>query len=172
MSTATTHVQACVCPAAPARTKGFVVAGNPSDPVALADRWLTARASRIRSLRSAGHLRDAERYGWLTLAAVNAGVTPTIALALDPRSSALHERARDSDMLPSPLAADDPPVTAVVPGTGIESVCCLDGLGYAVFTTSSDARSRSLVTFAGAQFAGPVFLDALAARLAAMAVTS
>ena len=159
-----------VTPCAPAVAAAFVAdrfgprAAAPLDPAARAG---TVRAARITELRRAGRLRDAERYGWLSLTGWLLGLSSADLGRLDPQSDGFLHRSGRRDLLPSPLGEDPPPALAPVGGTDLQITDPRDRLGWSVLTLAAGALNGDTADLGGRRVAAGAVLAALRARLEA-----
>lgn len=157
-----------VTPCAPAATVEFVAARFGERLAASLDpssRAATSRAARIGELRRCGQLRDAERYGWLSLTGWMLGLPATVLARIDPAGDALRRRASGRDLLPESLAEDPEPVPTDVPGTGLLVPNPRDPLGWAVLGLAATALTTGVVEIGGRRLGGGAVTAALTARL-------
>jgi hypothetical protein len=131
-----------------------------------------ARAERIRLLRAAGRVADGERYGWLTVAGLHAGLSATESLGADPSSVLIETRASDHDALPCPLLGPVPAAAVTVPGTPLGTFDARDPAAAALARAVCAAAQSAIVGFCGAEYAAGPFLDAVADRIRATSESS
>lgn len=167
-SPATAEAGVPVTPCAPAAAVNFLTArfgARLADSLDPASRAAITRAARISELRRFGELRDAERYGWLSLSGWLLGMPATIIGRIDPGSEAIGRRASGRDLLPEPLAADPDPATADVAGTGLLVPDPRDPLGWHVLKLAATALTAGVVHVGGRRVGGGAVTTALTARL-------
>jgi hypothetical protein len=128
-------------------------------------RVAVTRQQRITELRRCGQLRDAERYGWLSLAGWLLGMKAAVVAQLDPTSDAIAHRASVRDVLPDPLGDDPPPALVSVGGTGLQATDPRDPLGYRVVALVAAALSNGVVETDGRRVGGGAVTACLRERL-------
>jgi hypothetical protein len=157
-----------VTPCAPTAAVDFMAARfgpRLADGLDPASRAATTRAARIGELRRCGELRDAERYGWLSLTGWLLDLPATVLGRLDPTGEALGRRAGRGDLLPEPLAPDPDPGAAEVAGTGLFVPDPRDPLGWTVLSLAAAALTAGVVDVGGRRLGGGAAIAALTARL-------
>lgn len=162
--------QTPVCPASKGAVDAFLTSRHGGVVLPLTDRWLTSRARMMSDLREGGRLRDAERFGWLSLAGVCVGMTSARALEIEPSSSYLHVSSGPSDLLPVPLGKEVEVEVARIPGIDLVVSMVPDDLGFQIFVAAAASRTSAMVTLGDRQIGEGAFASALTDRLAAMAV--
>jgi len=162
-------MSAPVCPAGPGQSRDFVastfgeLAGDVLDgaPAALA-----ARERRIRTLRSEVRLREAERYGWASLAGILLGLPLGEITTMALGDEMLVARAGPADPLPVPLCPDPDPVEVKIKGTDVAAVDPTDPAGYELVELAGQIASGSAaVTAGGRELAAGAVASALGTRL-------
>jgi hypothetical protein len=150
-----------ICPAAPARTRSECERRWGSTPASMSDRFLEQRQRKIANLRSSGDLAGAERFGWLSLAALWANVATTRALAIDPR--------HDLDVGASMLASLKNPGGAervrdvVVNGTDLAAADPRDAYALKFADLAASAATRAVVDVDGSPLPAQIVIAAIAA---------
>jgi hypothetical protein len=161
-------VTAAVTPCAPVATVAFVERrfgaelANTLDP---SIRLAAIREGRITELRRCGELRNAERYGWLSLAGWLMGMTAAAVGRLNPGSLAILKRARARDVLPDPLGDNPPPALVTVGDTGLQINDPRDPLGYRVVELAAAALRNGMVEIDGRRVGGGAVAASLRERL-------
>lgn len=130
-----------------------------------APRALELRARRLRRLREAGDLATAERYGWLSLAAVLVGLPGARIGRLNPVAAALDERAGADDLLPVPLLPAAAPQPRPIAGTSLSAADPTDAAAFAIATLAARAMAVGAVEAGGRVLAAEGFRLGLRARL-------
>lgn len=156
----TDPVDVPVCPADPDRTVAFAKTRWGTRPVGLTVQFANRRARRMRDLRSVGALRDAERYGWLTLASLWCGLGSQAALAVNATGPVDWTRGRRL-----PPIVDTPPQTVPIPGTSLVAADPRDPCGLWIADLAAEAATNGVVTLTGTPQAGTVVAAELAAYL-------
>jgi hypothetical protein len=162
--------EAPVTPCAPAVAAAFIAdrfgprAAASLDPAA---RTGAVRAARITELRRAGRLREAERYGWLSLTGWLLGLSAADLSRLNPQSDAFQRRAGRRDLLPVPLGEDFPPKSASAGGTDLQITDPRDRLGWMVLSLGAGALAGRTADLGGRRVAAGAVLAALRIRLEA-----
>lgn len=158
-----------VCPAAAERTRAFVAKqfGEAAATVVDEARAATgARERRIRTLRGEMRLREAERYGWVSLAGILLGLPLADISAMAVGDEMLVSRVGSTDPLPVPLFTDPDPVEVEIAGIGIEATDPTDPAGFEIFKLAGQiASGKAAVTVDGRALAASAVAGALGARL-------
>jgi hypothetical protein len=128
-------------------------------------RAMAARQRRILELRRSSELREAERYGWLSLAAVVLGMGQTAVERIEPSSSAVMHRAGSRDVLPDPLGDEYPPAIVEVGDTGLQVSDPRDAFGFHVFSLAIGAISAPVIEISGRRLGGAAVAASLRDRL-------
>jgi hypothetical protein len=128
-------------------------------------RAMAVRQRRILEFRRSGELRKAERYGWLSLAAVVLGMGQTALERIEPSSLAVMHRAGSRDILPDPLGDDYPPAIAELGDTGLQVSDPRDAFGFHVFSLAIAAVSAPTMEINGRRLGGAAVAASLRDRL-------
>ena len=132
-----------ICPTSPELTRSFIEDRWGDKPVGLTAAFLNRRQRSMNNARLAGHLRESERYGWLSIAALWLGLGPQEALKV--------EAGAAPDFTASTLTA--PPdlgqQTAAIPGTGIETYDPRDPVSLWAADLAADTSRYAAVEIAG-----------------------
>lgn len=145
-----------VCPAAPDRTRAVATYRWGAYPTGMTARFLDRRQRAMHQYRLAGDPVNAERYGWLTLASLWAGLGPQAALDQDP--------ARTLDFAGTLITPPDQHraiPTAAIPRTNLATTDPRDPFGVWLADLAADAAIRAVVTIDDASLASAIVADAL-----------
>lgn len=119
----------------------------------------------MTAMRRSGRLRDAERYGWASLAAVLLDMPVAVVAGIDPAMPSLSEPAHGRD----PLGLlSDPPHSRCrhLDAVGVDVFDSADPFGFAI--ASLAAATSAVVMFDGRQIAASSAQEALRARIRKM----
>lgn len=162
-------MSALVCPAGAERTRDFVDTTFGAQAAGVLDgapAALAARERRIRALRSEARLREAERFGWASLAGILLRLPLPEISSMAVGDEMLVVRAGPADPLPAPLFPDPGPVDMKINGTDIVAVDPTDPAGYALVELSAQIAAGSAAVNAGGRaLAAAAVASALSARL-------
>jgi hypothetical protein len=128
-------------------------------------RLATTRAHRITELRRCGELRQAERYGWLSLSGWLLNMKASTVAQLDPLAAAFVHRVRSRDVLPDPLGEDVAPALVTLGETGLQVSDPRDPLGYRVLELAVAAVRDGIVKLDGRRVGGGAAAASLRERL-------
>lgn len=150
-----------ICPAEPTRTRSECERRWGSTPASMSDRFLEQRQRKIANLRSSGDLAGAERFGWLSLAALWANVATTSALAIDPR----HQLDVGESML---VCLKDPGGAprerdVIVNGTDLGAVDPRDAFALKFADLAAAAATQAVVDVDGSPLPAQIVIAAIAA---------
>lgn len=129
------------------------------------DRATAVRHRRITEMRRCGELRSAERYGWLSLAALLLGMNSVAVERIDPSSPGIMHRAGGRDILPDPLGEDEAPKLVPLLNTDIEVSDPRDPLGFGVIRLAASALTEVAVEVDGRRLGGAAVAASLRERL-------
>lgn len=162
-------MSAPVCPAGPGRTRAFVASNFGERAAGVLDGTpaaLRARERRMRALRSEARLREAERYGWASLAGILLRMPLGEVSSMSMGDEMLVARAGPADPLPVPLCPDPDPVEAKISGTDVVAVDPTDPAGYEIVELSAQIAAGSAAVIAGGrELAASAVASALCGRL-------
>jgi hypothetical protein len=132
-----------ICPTSPELTRSFIEDRWGDKPVGLTAAFLNRRQQFMNNKRLAGHLRESERYGWLSIAALWLGLGPQEALKIDARTA--------PDFTASTLTApqDLGQQNAGIPGTSIKTYDPRDPVGLWAADLAADTSRYAAVEIAG-----------------------
>lgn len=144
-----------VCPASPDRTRTVATSRWGQLPTGTTARFLERRQRTIHQHRNAGDPVTAERYGWLTLASLWAGLGPQAALSQDP--------ARPIDFTGTLVTPPDQPPTptAPIPNTNLAAPDPRDTFGLWLADLTADAATHAVVTIDDAPLSSAIVADTL-----------
>jgi hypothetical protein len=151
-----------VCPAGPDRTRTFATSRWGRLPTGMTARFLDRRQRTIHQHRSAGDPVTAERYGWLTLASLWAGLGPLAALGQDP--------ARTLDFAGTLITPPDQQQvvpTVAIPNTDLAATDPRDPFGIWLADLAADAATHAVVAIDNAPLSSAIVADALTRILTA-----
>ena len=151
-----------ICPAAPQRTRTVCWHRWGSTPTSMSDRFLEQRQRKIADLRRSGDFAGAERFGWLSLAALWADVGTTGALAVDPHHGL--------DVAASMLASLKDPGSGrgcdvIVNGTDLAGVDPRDAFALKFADLGASAATQAVVDVDGSPLPAQVVIAAIAALM-------
>ena len=145
-----------VCPAGPDRTRTYATSRWGRLPSGMTARFLDRRQRTIHQHRSAGDPVTAERYGWLTLASLSAGLGPQAALAKDPART-----LEFAGTLITPPDQQQIIPTGAIPNTDLAATDPRDPFGIWLADLAADAATHAVVTIDDASLASAIVADAL-----------
>ena len=158
-----------VCPANPTYTRSFVVAKFGSQAANVLDGASSSLAVRERTmqmLRREVRLRDAERYGWSSLAGILLGLPLSLVTTMPVSDLVFRVRGGPADPLPVPLCLDFDTVEVKIVGTNVTAVDPTDQAGYELFSLSGQvAGGNAAVNIGGRALSANSVADALIGRL-------
>lgn len=151
-----------VCPAGPDRTRTFAMSRWGRLPTGMTARFLDRRQRTIHQHRSAGDPVTAERYGWITLASLWAGIGPQAALVHDP------DRTLDfAGTLITPPDQHQAIHIVAIPNTDLAATDPRDPFGIWLADLAADAATQAVVTIDDAPLSSAIVADALTRILTA-----
>lgn len=145
-----------VCPAGPDRTRAFAMSRWGRLPTGMTARFLDRRQRTIHQHRSAGDPVTAERFGWLTLASLWAGLGPHAALGQNP--------ARTLDFAGTLITPPDQHQAihiAAIPNTDLAATDPRDPFGIWLADLAADAATQAVVTIDDAPLSSAIIADSL-----------
>ena len=162
-------MNAPVCPANPAYTRSFVVAkfgSQAADVLDGASSALAVRERMMQALRREVRLREAERYGWSTLAGILLGLPLSLVTTMPVSDLVFRVRGGPADPLPIPLCLDFDTVEVKIEGADVSAVDPTDRAGFELFSLSGQvAAGKAAVNVGGRALGANSVADALIGRL-------
>jgi len=158
-----------VCPSNPAYTRSFVVTQFGTQAAEVLDgasTAMTVRERMMRTLRREVRLREAERYGWSTLAGALLGLPSSLVATMPVGDLVFKVRGGPADPLPVPLFLDFDTAEVKILGTDVTAVDPTDQAGFELFSLSGQlAAGNAVVNIGGRALGAGSVADALIGRI-------
>jgi len=152
-----------VCPAGATHTLEFAIDRWESEPPGMTRRFLDRRETRMFELRGANQLRSAERFGWLSIAALWLGLGARYSTAIHTD----HVNVSGVDDLLTIALVDLNPTIRAVRGAGLDASDPTDPYGVIFADLAAATRTSHAVHVGDRRVGSGMVATALLERLGA-----